>query len=701
VTLPAVFLPLDLTGISAGNFISGEYHQILSGVKTLIRPDFGSFYVEGFQLYGVSSQNNLTLMTEGVDYEFGSLDEWATANSDGEAYRIVLVKDTRFFTTFSVSYHAVGGVHNINWTRLYNQYVEASYGAPTPWANLFNVPSFFNPADHKNDALDVYGLEYIVNFLNGLKDAIHSSSTDQSRYAEIRTQLRSFESILQQANANLPAAVRQHIDNTGFAHTYTKAIIGLGLLSNYDFVPQVVNSVTLPAYASPQVLQYYTISNAPTYDPPTHIGLTNNPHNDTAEGIGLGLVHNLGFHASYSIGTGEYLTLLDPSATQVYLGPYAFVEAVSEYATSVYTTVTQPIIDAAVTNANSVVSNAQTILTGVGTTQASVNSQLSALQLSTQQVAQKTAQATALNNRYDVLYGNAVYSQTLIQLMLAEHSAFVGKKSVYTDGFFPVPSKIDSLYLWLSAENPTNTIMVDIDNNIRVTKLVDLSSYARVFEAPANTAPILADSQDVTNQVQGIRTGKSLHFTPGLCLNKTAGADIKMRPGMTVIALVRTGVAGSKLTLLAAPNAVQETAIYGYTPTGQSLAIRSGSAWSPLEAPANSTPAQTSGIAVGVVSADSESFCWLASSAALNYITYPRGVNTPASSWPSNNYDGIPLTQIGNANFGIDNEGEIAELLIFRRALNQPEINAVVEYLKLRYADSQALSVDFAAINAF
>jgi hypothetical protein len=300
VTTPQVILPVDLTGTSSDNFVSGEFHEILGGVKTMIRPNFGAFYKQGFQLFGVSSANNLTLMRPGIDYDLGHLDEDATAQADGDVYQVVLIKDTRFFTSFSISYHAFGGANNVNYARMWNEYKQSLEGTPVPYANLFNVPNTFNPVSHKNDVLDLYGLEFVKSFLDNIKNALTASRTTQARVVEIRSKLRTFEADALQASANLPVAVRQHIDNIGFPHSYTKAMIGLGAVANYAFNPVVVGSDTLPAYASPQVLQYWT-TNPPAYAPPCTRRLDEQStwHDQSHDRIGLGqkLSHYRRLHA--------------------------------------------------------------------------------------------------------------------------------------------------------------------------------------------------------------------------------------------------------------------------------------------------------------------------------------------------------------------------------------------------------------------
>lgn len=695
--MPPIFLPVDLTGEDPDNFISNEYHQVANGERAIIRPHFGDFYANGLQLYGATAQNALTLMHHGQDYVFGHLNAQATAAGAGAVYQVILVKDTRFFTTFRLSYHGFGGT-NFNFPRLWNQYLKVKGGAPTAWDNLTDVPQFFEPEEHIHDVRDVYGMEYIQTFLSNIEAAVLSARGVAAKNEDIRYALRQFEAERRLGDTALPAAVRQHIDGVDYQHTYTKAMIGLPLVQNYGFVPITVGMDTLPAYASPVTIKYH-LENLPDQDIPEHESLTNDPHNLTKAQVGLSDVENLDVVLDYDTGESAYEDLFDSEADEVYLGPAVLALAAQEYGEVTYDTISDPLIDDAVAEATGTLVTATGIRNSATSLMVTVNQQVAELQVDAIDVDRRASQAQANNNRFNIVYGNSYYSQTLKHLMLLDHQKHAVGQGVHPGGFLPVPSFIDGLELWLSSENPDNTLFMDINGHMRVTKLVDRSRHGRVFTAPAHTAPILKDSADVAAQVNGITTGKVMSFTPGLCLDQVSGPPIRLQPGMAVITLIRPAGTGSKLTLMAAPNELQDTGVYAF-PT-QALAIRSGGLWRPLEAPAGSATANTSGIIAAVVSDVSEAFCWLASTKAVDYIDFPRGVNTPASSWPAGVYTGTPLTRIGNDNFDVNNAGEIAEVIFLKRAPYAPEVKAIVEYLKLRFSDMTALSVDYVALNAF
>ena len=699
MTTPIIFLPVDLTGALAGNHIVNEYHQSTGSGRTVIRPNFGDYYASGFQIYGVSGEDSLTLLRHGQDYVYGSLNEASTGSAGAEVYQVVLVKNTQLFTTFSLSYHAYGGeVGNINFPRLYNLYEEASSGVVTPYLAITGTPDYFNPQAHLHDTKDIFGMEYIIDLLDGLKTTLALSRTTSSKYQEIRAALAQFSAAQVALHAQENSLIRGHIDNSTDDHHYTKAMVNFDMLSNYGFTPIVEGMTTLPAYASPYtVLAAINVNPEPTH--PAHALFTNNPHHVTKAQIGLGNVEDL--PVVIDLNTVTYSALYNLSHAQVYLGPYPFAVGVGLFATEVYTTVQQPLIDAAIDVSNGHLAEASGMAADTLALQEVIDPAVVALQGDTQNVVDTATSAFDISAKHRLLYGNAVYANTLTEVMIYEHARLPLNQNVYTDGYVPVPQKVSGLELWLSTRNPANVVMTDINGHVRVTHAHDLSSNARVFSADANVCPILRASADVEMSSPGITNGNVFAFTPGLAWDRTSGPALRLKPGMTVIALVRTGLADSMLTLLENPNESTDTGIYAFTQTKQSMAIRSGGLWEPLEAPENSTEVHTSGIVVGSIGEASSAFTWLASSSPIDAGAYPKGVVPPSPVWPESDYVGPDLTRIGNANFGVFNEGEIAELIIYNRALSYPEIRSVTDYLKLVYSNNISLTVDFRAIDAF
>ncbi len=701
MTLQLALLPVDATGAASSNLIPNELHQIIGGTKSAIRPNAGSFFKTTLQTYSVDGLGNLSPMALGTDYVCADLDATATAITGQEVYKLILLINPDLTSLCSITYQAYGGVDNINICAMYNAFLAANLGTPTPLSSLGDVPTTFPPVAHEHDIADVYGMEFVTGFLANLQQAI-SSTTSNAKYQVVTAAIANFSTALATYNNALIVGMREHVDNVAFPHAYTAEMIGLGNVSNYGFVPIVQGEVTLPAFASPATV-VASLTPLPPYKriSALHPTLTDNPHQDSQLNVpGLSNIQNLDSVITYAIGTNEYSTLLAPTATQVYLGPYPAVNAIKESTVAAYAAEYTAAVADFFTPVSTTLTSTSTINADTGTLSAGTNTTLATIAENLVPITNTLTTLGLQEFTYALVNNNAAYAAVLEQLLAIEYSNFSTKIGVTKDGYYSVPDKLPNLISWLSANNPENSLFPDTIGNVRVIKLVDKAAN-RSFTALPNLAPILRPSTDKTGSVPGITNGNVLAFTNGMCLNLSEGTPIYVTPGMTIIALIKTGPTASSLQLLGDPSTPEIIGVFANTGTNQSLAIETSSGWVPMSTPAGGQQNNASTILISSISPVDEAQSWFASSNAFNATLYPRGVSTPATTWPTAGYIGDPLTQIGNANFGIANVGELAELLIYDRQLSGAEVKAVVAYLQLRYSLNTALSVDFAALAAF
>ena len=699
MTTQSAMLPVDNTGTAATNLISNELHQNVSTSVTFINPNAGSYFKDSMQVYSVDGLGNLTPLVNGVDYKHGDLDTEATAGTAKKVYRRILFLRPIVTSLISISYQAYGGLNNINYAALYTAFASAALGTNTPLSSIANVPLTFNPQDHVHDIRDVYGMEYFAGFLSNIQAALIASASD-GKYKAITDNISAFAASLANYNMALYSGIRQHIDGTGYAHNLTAAQVGLGNIQNYSFSPMVVNGVTIPYYIDPAGL--LTILNPlPSYKPTTHATLTNNPHDDSVSNIaGLNNIVNLPSVTTYVTGAGTYKTLLSPTATQVYLCPYPAIQSVIEATTDAYaaqytqaTTNYFNQINANLASANTAINTANATNTNANAVNSSVASGITTINNDLTVIAEKC-------NKNALVNYNSPVAAVLEKLLTIEYTNFSSKGGITRDGFFPIPENIPNLVSWVYADNPDNTLFSDSVGNVRLIKLVDKVG-SRVFTSNPSSAPIFGPSTDKTLSAPGIINGNVMKFNNGYNLTLSSGTPITLVPGMTIISVIKTAAPGTELALLTNPKAPSKVGIYGNTSDNRSISIVSGSGWIPMSAPPGGQPANKSTILVASISGTQVSNCWLASSNAFDSTTYPTGLSTPITTWPSSNYVGDPLTQIGNANYAIANAGEIAEIIIYSRQLSGAEVNAITAYLQLKYTLNTALAVDFAALSAF
>lgn len=174
-TLPNFYLEFDRTGNAAANLIIDEIHNLPSNRPTrIILPNYGAFYSESLRVYSVDEITQVkTLLTKDVHYVATEMLHKVTKAVGKSVCTIVLILPTTNATVFEVRYQALGGHDQFNrdivLSNLNELLVER---ANVNWEDIKNKPKEFPPAPHLQDALDLYGLEYVTDQLDQITNAI-------------------------------------------------------------------------------------------------------------------------------------------------------------------------------------------------------------------------------------------------------------------------------------------------------------------------------------------------------------------------------------------------------------------------------------------------------------------------------------------------------------------------------------------------
>lgn len=696
--MPALHTSLakDTTGLLPSHLFIGELQKVVGGYTVLIRPNYGSFFKESFILYSVVSPTSRTRLIEGTDFVFAHLDTDATQVTGKEVYNAAIVTNELLPSLYQIDYQAFGGDSNFNLAQIGEAVRLSKIGIASDYSYVVNAPLRFAPEEHVQDVADIYGFDTFSAFMEGIKNACVFNKDGGSNKL-VTDRIAAFGKATKNAKLAVAAGVREHLDLIAFYHNYTKANLGLGHVSNYGFTGN-----PLVTYASPASLLAQITNPAPP-DVRTHASLTTNPHGLTAQQIGLSEVANLPVLVNYSPLTSTAAILFAENATEVYFTPFIATSAVRDGATLKYTQAFGELINSTVIASQETIAQAVTKTTGLLGQQAQTSVIATRLQQQRATIELATGQAVQANRKHKLLYENSDLSETLKVLAATEYANANAGFPTYLNGFFDkLPTHIDNLVCWLSVNQPKNHLFTDIAGNVRLTRLIDLSENGYEFSSVTpNNAPIYGSGYDKINGLTGIIASEVIQFNPGQYLDQTKGAPLYLKPGMTLIALTRSSTPGTQMNLLSNPLTSEPTGWTVQTTDGRSVSVHSGSQWNPLTAPIGSTAYSASGISIASISATTEADCWLATTVGINRTLYPRGVNTPASQWPSRDFTSAQLTRIGNDNHGIRNQGELVDLLVYDRQLSFPEVKAIAYYLKLRASKNTALSVDFSAANAF
>lgn len=696
--MPALYASLakDTTGLLPSHLFIGELQKVVGGYTVLIRPNYGSFFKESFILYSVASPTSRTRLIEGTDFVFAHLDTDATALTGKEVYNAAIVTNTLLPSLYQIDYQAFGGDSNFNLAQIGEAVRLSKIGIASDYSYVVNAPERFTPEEHTQDIADVYGFDTFSVFMDGIKDACVFNKNGNSNKL-LTDRIAAFGKATKNAKLAVAAGVREHLDLIAFYHNYTKADLNLGNVSNFGFIGN-----PLVTYASPATL-LNQITNAAPPDVRMHASVTNNPHGLTAQQIGLSEVVNLPVLVNYSPLTSSAAILFAENATEVYFTPFTATSAVREGAALKYTQAFGALIDSTVTASQEIIAQAVAKTTSFSAQQTQTTLIANRLQQQRATIELATSRAVQANRKYRLLYENSDLSETLKVLAALEYANANAGFPTYPNGFFDkLPTHVNNLVCWLSVNQPKNHLFTDIAGNVRLTKLVDLSDNGYEFSSVTpSSAPIYGPGYDKLNGLTGIVASEVIQFNPGQYLDQTKGAPLYLKPGMTLIALTRSASIGTQMSLLSNPMISEPTSWTVQTTDGRSVSVRSGSQWKPLIAPIGSAAYSSSGISVASISATAEADCWLATTVGINRTLYPRGVNTPASQWPSRDFTGAQLSRIGNDNHGIRNQGELVDLLVYDRQLSFAEVKVIAYYLKLRASKNTALSVDFSAANAF
>ena len=699
-----LFLERDLTGSGLLNLVSDEYHSVPSSQSTLIKPQYGKFYKQGAHVYTLTRTGDLRELAYKTEYVFVELDAPVSEITGLEVYKAIHIKTTDHSGNLYLTYQAVGGSDQPDLT-LANSVTNTALtlNNAVNYSDIENKPSKFNPSPHQHDIADIYGFDYIVQGLEDLRqNLIYSNSAQPGNVVAykdvtIRQKVVAAKNQIRAATQGLSSLLSAHITGSSNPHAYTAAMVGLGNVSNYGFTPITgPGGIPLPVYASPSTISS-AITNKPTKTNYAHATQTNNPHVDTAASVGLGNVANYPIYEAYP--PGWYNTILMNPTFPAYLSPDTLTKSLADAQSNQYqlnfdpqynacmnpTNGTVTLLSAQVNAANVQLSTANTAITSATNAVTSANNSV--------QIA-----ATA-NIAFELKDYNAPLASALKQLLAFDYARHADGYSVGKDGLWPLPPSIDNLYLWLDADYAGNTI--ETDGAVRrVTSVLDRSSYQRLFVSNTRSAaPRLQPSQDIDAGQIGITSGNVIKFNPGEYLDQISGHAVTLKPGMTIFALVRSGNAGTRLVLLSDGSAALSNSIVVQGSQQRVLDIRTDINWKPLTAPINTISGNKSQLVVASIDPYAESNCWLASARTYD-AAYPRGVNTPASVWPTQDTQTKALFRIGSADpLGTDG-GEIAALLIYNRRLSIAEAEAVVAYLRLTKSANQAFSVDFSIRNA-
>jgi len=261
--------PLDLTGTSRDNYITGENQNVGSAIVRAIAPNAGAFFGSSIEILDLSSNKTLN----DTQYQFQFLHEELSIKTGQEVWGILLITDQSVSANISLSYQAVGGPDAVPYTTLAAEIAALQLdNRSVAFANITGFPDTVTPVPHMHWVGDTYDWDYVVNALELCLNAM--TLAEAASYDSTLTYIDQQKGLYTTTIANMAAQLAAHIANYQNPHQTTLAQVD--------------------AYSSTQVNTLIAVetTNRQNADAvinsaiQAHATCYNNPHLDTADDIG-------------------------------------------------------------------------------------------------------------------------------------------------------------------------------------------------------------------------------------------------------------------------------------------------------------------------------------------------------------------------------------------------------------------------------
>ena len=173
------YLPLDKTGRSPQNRITGEEHILTTGTPRLVIPLYSAYFAESLAVQ--HAIDGVWQDLDNTQYMGIEMLDKTTFAAGKEVLCAILILDEKVIGPIRIDYQALGGEHNPHQGQLIEVVDVLSGHLPVAWSSLIK-PTEFPPTKHLQDIADLYGAEYIVDALKRVRDVIAVSDDVFHRY---------------------------------------------------------------------------------------------------------------------------------------------------------------------------------------------------------------------------------------------------------------------------------------------------------------------------------------------------------------------------------------------------------------------------------------------------------------------------------------------------------------------------------------
>ena len=171
MSIRKILYPLDFTGTATTNRIEGELKTIGTDKYRAFTLNFAPFYTSNLT---IKERGKTTLLKRGTDYEclyfYPELTKLAAGK---EVCGVIVITNSNIGTGLEIGYNTVGG-HYAHSAEVIQMAIEALEldNRNVYWQDVIDTPDLFQPTPHNHDLGDIYGMEFMIDTLVAIREAI-------------------------------------------------------------------------------------------------------------------------------------------------------------------------------------------------------------------------------------------------------------------------------------------------------------------------------------------------------------------------------------------------------------------------------------------------------------------------------------------------------------------------------------------------
>lgn len=207
--------PLDLTGVSPDNYVTGDVRTLPNETNNrTIVPRYSPFYTNSLTVKDTATGEALT---ENVDYLPVMYYEEPSIRSGLEICGAVVITNPEVSSEVELAYQTIGGPY-FYITNILDDLVEDLNidDREVLWGDMLGRPDFYPPVEHLHHLKDIRGFEYVVSVLEEINQALmYGDALNLEKYNQALE--RHYDTLLGKLNThkNAPDHDNQYVNLTG------------------------------------------------------------------------------------------------------------------------------------------------------------------------------------------------------------------------------------------------------------------------------------------------------------------------------------------------------------------------------------------------------------------------------------------------------------------------------------------------------